>query len=92
MIHFLFLTLLLDCNCNLEFYSFVISFLALAAAISVGVPLAASVISFVADLSSEFIDRAKFHQLFSLLIGELGKFRRLMVAKLHASLGASSSL
>ena len=92
LIQILFLTLILDCSCNLAFDYFVIIFLSLAAAISVGVPLAASVIAFVAAFSSEFLDREKVQQLFSLLVGELGKFRRLVVAKLHISLGASSSL
>ena len=84
--------LILEFSCNLAFDSFDIRFLALADAISVGFPLTASVISFVAALSSEFLDRAKVQQLFSLLVGELGKFRQLMVAKFHTSLGASSSL
>ena len=69
LIHVLFLTLLLDCSCNLAFYYFIISFLALAADISVGVPLADSFIAFVDALSSEFIDRARVQQLFSLLVG-----------------------
>ena len=67
-------------------------FLALAADISVGVPLAAYGIAFVASLSSEFLDRVKVQQLFYLLVGDLGKFRRHVVAKFHTSLGASSSL
>ena len=77
---------------QLGLYSFVISFLALAAAIYMGVPFYAYVIAFVAALSSEFLDRAKVQQLFSLLVGEIGKFSRLVVAKSHASLGDSSSL
>ena len=61
-IHLLFLTLLLYFCCNLAFDSFVIIFLELAAAISVGVPLVASGIAFVSDLSSEFLDLSiKFH-------------------------------
>ena len=51
--------MLLDFRCNLDFDYFVISFLDLAASISVGVMLAASVIDLLAALSSEFLDRAK---------------------------------
>ena len=92
MTHLLFLTLLLDHSCNLVFDSFVIRFLAFAGAISVGVPLTTSAIAFVDALSSEFLDRAKVQQLFSLIVGYLGKCRWLVVAKFHTSIGASSSL